>query len=46
LTDKVSAEKIEKRILFDGFETTIRRRIGIAGIQRPNELGVFLNDNA
>ena len=42
---EVSGKDIEKRIFLDGFQPAISRRVGIAGVEGPNQLGVFLDDD-
>jgi hypothetical protein len=41
----VSGKHIKKRVLLNGFQPTVSRRIGIAGVEGPNQLGVFLDDD-
>jgi hypothetical protein len=43
--NEVSAEDIEQRILFVGFQTAIGRRIGIVGVQGPNQFRVFFDND-
>jgi hypothetical protein len=41
---KVHSQDIEERITLGRVQTAIRRSIGIAGIQGPNQLAVFLDN--
>jgi hypothetical protein len=43
--DKTLADNIEQCLAVGGLQTTITCRIGIAGVQVPNQFGVFLNDD-
>jgi hypothetical protein len=45
LPGEVSSKNIEQCIPLDGFKSPISRRIGVAGVQRPNQLLVFLDNN-
>ena len=45
LAGEVSGKDIEKRILLDGFQPAISRCVGIVGVEGPNQLGVFLDDD-
>ena len=42
---EVSCEHIEQRIPLGRLQSAIRRRIDVAGVQRPNQPFVFLYDN-
>jgi hypothetical protein len=45
LPGEVSGKNIEQRIPLGRLQPTISRRIGVAGVKRPNQLLVFLYDN-
>ena len=45
LPGEVSGKNIEQRIPLGRLQSTIRRRISVAAVQRPNQLLVFLYDN-
>jgi hypothetical protein len=45
LPGEVSSKNIEQCIPLDGFKSPISRRIGVAGVQRPNQLLVLLDNN-
>jgi hypothetical protein len=45
LPGEVPGKNIEERIPLGRLQSTIIRRIGVAGVQRPNQLFVFLYDN-
>ena len=42
MSGEMSGEDIEKRIFLDRFQPAISRRVGIVGVEGPNQLGVFL----
>ncbi len=42
---EVSGKDIEKRIFLAGFQPAISRCVGIVGVECPNELRVFLDDD-
>jgi hypothetical protein len=42
---EMSGKDVEKRIFLDGFQPAISRCIGIVGVEGPNQLGVFLDDD-
>ena len=41
----MSGKDIEQSILLDGFQPAISRCVGIAGVEGPNQLGVFPDDD-